>query len=93
MARTPRSSSAGVAIVGTVLTTTPPGRTRATRAASSSGVIGARLSRTSTGSATVTSVVVWSMTSSAPADVTRSLLRGLAVAITWAPVCLASCTA
>jgi hypothetical protein len=53
------------------------------------------LSTTSTGSVTaaVTPMVVWSMTSSAPADVTVSLLRGLAVAITWAPAPLASWTA
>ncbi|WP_258574710.1 hypothetical protein [Streptomyces shenzhenensis] len=45
------------------------------------------MSATSTGSVTasVRLVVVWSMTSSAPSDVTAPLLRGLAVAITWAP--------
>ena len=94
-ARTSRASSLGVGIVGIVLTTTPPGLTRATSASSSSGAIPARLSSTSTGSATAsrTAVVVWSMTSSAPAEETRSLLRGLAVAITYAPARLASCTA
>src|SRR3954447_25754385 len=72
MARTPRSSSVGVGIVGTVFTATPPERTKAARATSSSAVMGARLSRTSTGrlTAAVTSVLVWSMTSSAPAVLT-----------------------
>jgi hypothetical protein len=53
------------------------------------------LSTTSTGSVTasVTSAAVWSTTSSAPAVLTRSLLRGPAVPMTWAPADLASCTA
>src|SRR3954469_24079392 len=95
MPRTPRVSSLGAGIHTVVFTSTPPERITVSSPASRAGSTGARLSTTSTGSVTaaVTSVAVWSTTSSAPADPTCSLLRGPAVAITYAPAFLASCTA